>query len=132
MKMCLNHVILEWIVVVSLVEQWVYAPSVNLQLAMVNHLAWYRYWQRGCNLLAVVWKKQCVQSSVVNNGFQRPIKQVCLEVDDYVVLVLNQIPVGSEVNDEFRIPNNFVFSPLGQFLRKGYGEIRLVQPHGHV
>ena len=96
-EMCFNHIVLEWIVVISFVEQWVYAAGVNLQSSMVNHLAGYRYWQRGCNLLAVFWKKQHVQSPIVNKGFQRPVKKICLEVNHDVVLVGNKIGIVIEI-----------------------------------
>jgi hypothetical protein len=67
---------------------------------MVNHPAGYRYWQWGCNLLAVFWKKQHVQSPIVNKGFQRPIKEIRLEVNDYVVLVGNKVGIVIEIQYE--------------------------------
>ena len=128
--MAVHHVVLKRVVVVALVEKGIDAPSVNLQLSMLQYVAWYGYGKGRRNLLAVSREKQLVEGVVVYVSPQHPVKQVGLEVYDYVVAVVYEVGVVVKVKNHLRMPDNLVFPPLGKFLRKGYGEVRLVHPHG--
>ena len=129
MKVAIHHVVLKWIVVVSLVEQWVYPPCVYLDLSMIQYVARDGYWQGRSDFLAVLWNKQLIQCSVSYSCPQHPIKQVSLEVYDNVVPVLYEVCIVVEIQYEFRIPHDLVFLPLRKLLGKGYCEVGLVQPH---
>ena len=98
--MRLNHVVLKRVVVVSLVEKRVYPSRVNLEFPMVYYVAWNRDWKRRFYFLAVSRKEKLVQNLVGKFCPQCSIKQVSLEVNDYVVLILNQVCVIVKVQYE--------------------------------
>ncbi len=131
MEVAIHHVVLEWIVVVSLVEQRVYAPSVNLEVSMIQDVARQGYWQWGRYLLTSLWNKQLVKGSICYHCPQHAIEQVSLEVNEDVVSVLYEISIIVEVQDELCASDDLVFPPLGQLLRKRNGEVSLVKPHGY-
>jgi hypothetical protein len=93
MQMRLNHAVLKRIVVVSLVEQRVYASCVNLQRSVVNDFTGNVYGQRGLNLLAFVRSEKHIQNLVCDDCSENAIEQVSGEVNHDVVSVADEIVV---------------------------------------
>ena len=110
MEIRFHHVVLERVVVVSLVEKGIDASGVNFEIAMLQHSAGDC---DGCfQFGTVVVHDQRVQVVVRQDCLKRSIKQVGLEINQNVILVLNQVLVGLKIQDEFRLSDNLVFLPL--------------------
>lgn len=110
--MAVNHLVLKWVVVVALVQQWVYPPSVNLQLAMLQYVARNRYWKGRGYFLAVSRKEQLAHYVVCEVDPQHTVKQVSLEVDYDVVSVFYQVSIVVKIQYHLGMSDNLVFLPL--------------------
>ena len=95
--MAFNHIVLKWVVVVALVQQWVYPPRVNLQFPMFHYVTWTCDWKGRGNLLAVSRQEQLAHYVVCEVDAQHAIKQISLELNEDVVPVLNQVCIVVKV-----------------------------------
>lgn len=89
-------------------------------------------WKGRNNLLTVSGKKQLANNVVCQVCPQHSIKQVRLELNQYVLPVVNQILIVVKVQYELWLANNLVFLPLGELSCQRDCEIGLVKPHCQV